>query len=37
MNELFEKKEVLTRDEVMESLKIGRSSFYKLMQEGKRR
>lgn len=35
MNELFEKKEVLTRDEVMESLKIGRNSFYKLLQEGK--
>ena len=35
MNELFEKKKVLTRDEVMESLKIGRSTFYKLIQEGK--
>ena len=35
MNELFEKKEVLTRDEVMESLKIGRSTFYKLIHKGK--
>lgn len=35
MNELLEKKEVLTRDEVMESLKIGRSTFYKLIHEGK--
>ena len=35
MNELFEKKEVLIRDEVMESLKIGRSTFYKLIQKGK--
>lgn len=28
MNELLEKKEILTRDEVMEILKIGRSTFY---------
>ncbi len=30
-----EKQEILTREEVMEILKIGRSTFYKLMQEGK--
>ena len=35
MNELIETKEILTRDEVMESLKIGRSTFYKLIHEGK--
>ena len=35
MNELIDKKEILTRDEVMESLKIGRSTFYKLIREGK--
>ena len=34
MNELLEKKEILTRDEVMEILKIGRSTFYKLIHEG---
>lgn len=27
-------RELLTRDEVMEILKIGRSTFYKLLQEG---
>lgn len=27
--------EILTRDEVMEMLKIGRSTFYKLIQEGR--
>ena len=27
--------ELLTRDEVMELLKIGRSTFYKLIQEGR--
>ncbi len=27
-------KEILTRDEVMEVLKIGRSTFYKLLQTG---
>ena len=27
--------EILTREEVMELLKIGRSTFYKLIQEGK--
>ena len=35
MNGLFEKKEILTRDEVMEVLKIGKSTFYKLIHEGK--
>lgn len=35
MNELLDKKEVLTRDEVMESLKIGRNTFYRLIHEGK--
>ena len=30
-----EKKEILTREEVMDILKIGRSTFYRLMQEGK--
>lgn len=30
-----EKQEILTREEVMDILKIGRSTFYKLMQEGK--
>ncbi len=28
-----EKQEILTREEVMDILKIGRSTFYKLMQE----
>ena len=27
-------KEILTREEVMEILKIGRSTFYKLLQTG---
>lgn len=35
MNELLDKKEVLTRDEVMEILKIGRNTFYRLIHEGK--
>lgn len=35
MNELLDKKEVLTSDEVMESLKIGRNTFYRLIHEGK--
>jgi len=30
----FAQKEILTRDEVMEVLKIGRSTFYKLLQSG---
>lgn len=35
MNELLDKKEVLTSDEVMESLKIGRNTFYRLIHERK--
>lgn len=35
MNELLDKKEVFTRDEVMESLRIGRNTFYRLIHEGK--
>lgn len=35
MNELIDRKEILTRDEVMEILKIGRSTFYKLIHDGK--
>lgn len=35
MNELIDKKEVLTRDEVMKILKIGRNTFYKLIHEDK--
>lgn len=30
-----ENTEILTREEVMDLLKIGRSTFYKLIQEGK--
>ncbi len=30
----FAQKEILTREEVMEILKIGRSTFYKLLQNG---
>jgi len=30
----FTMKEILTREEVMEILKIGRSTFYKLLQTG---
>lgn len=32
MNDIFSKKEILTRDEVMDVLKIGRSTFYKLIK-----
>lgn len=35
MNLLIENNEIYTRDEVMECLKIGRSTFYKLVKEGK--
>lgn len=35
MQELHTNSELLTRDEVMELLKIGRSTFYKLIREGK--
>ncbi len=34
MRETIEQKEILTREEVMEILKIGRSTFYKLLQNG---
>lgn len=33
MREILQK-EILTREEVMEVLKIGRSTFYKLLQSG---
>lgn len=34
MQETITGKEILTREEVMEVLKIGRSTFYKLIQTG---
>ncbi|MCM1270931.1 MAG: helix-turn-helix domain-containing protein [Ruminococcus flavefaciens] len=34
MRETMTGKEILTREEVMEILKIGRSTFYKLLQNG---
>lgn len=34
MREIITGKEILTREEVMEVLKIGRSTFYKLLQDG---
>lgn len=34
MNDIFTRKEILTRDEVMDILKIGRSTFYKLIKSG---
>jgi len=34
MKEIIAQKEILTREEVMEVLKIGRSTFYKLLQTG---
>jgi hypothetical protein rflaF_18064 len=34
MRETIKGKEILTREEVMEILKIGRSTFYKLLQTG---
>ncbi len=34
MRETIASKEILTREEVMEILKIGRSTFYKLLQNG---
>ena len=34
MTENHGEKELLTREEVMELLKIGRSTFYKLLQSG---
>ena len=35
MKESLYANEILTRDEVMELLKIGRSTFYELIQSGK--
>lgn len=34
MREMMSGKEILTREEVMEVLKIGRSTFYKLIHTG---
>ena len=34
MREIIMEKEILTREEVMEILKIGRSTFYKLLHDG---
>lgn len=34
MRDIIADKEILTREEVMEILKIGRSTFYKLIQNG---
>ena len=34
MRSIIENKEILTREEVMEFLKIGRGTFYKLLHEG---
>lgn len=34
MREMISGKEILTREEVMEVLKIGRSTFYKLIHTG---
>lgn len=34
MRNIIADKEILTREEVMEILKIGRSTFYKLIQNG---
>ena len=34
MRDVIAAKEILTREEVMEVLKIGRSTFYKLIQTG---
>ena len=35
MKETIENKEILTRDEVMDFLKIGKGTFYKLVREGR--
>ena len=35
MREIITGKKILTREEVMEILKIGRSTFYKLLHDGK--
>ncbi len=34
MKEIYTGNEILTREEVMEILKIGRSTFYKLLRDG---
>lgn len=34
MNHIFAEEEILTREEVMDILKIGRSTFYKLIKSG---
>ena len=34
MNHIFADEEILTREEVMDVLKIGRSTFYKLLKSG---
>ena len=34
MKETMENKEIMTREEVMEFLKIGKGTFYKLLREG---
>ena len=34
MRDIIASKEILTREEVMEVLKIGRNTFYKLIQTG---
>ena len=34
MNEIIANKEILTREEVMEFLKIGKGTFYKLLRDG---
>ena len=34
MKDIITAKEILTREEVMEILKIGRSTFYKLLHDG---
>lgn len=35
MRDIIAQKEILTREDVMDILKIGRSTFYKLIREGK--
>lgn len=34
MKDIISRKEILSREEVMEILKIGRSTFYKLLHDG---
>lgn len=35
MRDIIAQKEILTREDVMDILKIGRSTFYRLIREGK--